>query len=114
MNHIVSHLKVFGCVTYSNVLGELLLRNKLDKKGHKCIFVGYSEDIKEYKLYDPIVRKVIISHNVQLVENESWDGTIKNNVNIVSNVEHDDMKEEVVQTPHAIKPVTTLMNPMTP
>ena len=36
MNHSVSHLKVFGCVTYAHVLDEL--RKKLDKKGHKCIF----------------------------------------------------------------------------
>ena len=112
MNHSVSHLKVFGCVAYAHVPDEL--RKKLDKKGWKCILVGYSEDTKAYKLYDHITRKVIISHDVQFVENESWDGTIENNVNIVSNVEHDDMKEEVVQTPHAIQPVTTLMNPMTP
>ena len=52
------------------------LRKKLDKKGKKCIFVGYSEDTKAYKLYDPVTRKVIISRDVQFVKNESWDGTI--------------------------------------
>ena len=31
MNHNVSHLKFFGCVTYAHVLDEL--RRKLDKKG---------------------------------------------------------------------------------
>ena len=31
MNHSVSHLKVFGFVTYANVLDEM--RKKLDKKG---------------------------------------------------------------------------------
>ena len=59
MNHSVSHLKVFCCVAYAHVPDEL--RRKLDKKGQKCIFVGYSEDTKEYKLYDPVTRKVIIS-----------------------------------------------------
>ena len=44
MNHSVSHLKVFGCVAYAHVLDEL--RRKLDKKGQKCIFVGYSKDTK--------------------------------------------------------------------
>ena len=34
----------------------------------------FYEDRKAYKLYDPIARKVIISHDVQFVENESWDG----------------------------------------
>ena len=65
------HLKLFGCVAYAHVLYEM--RNKLYKKGHKCIFVGYSEDTKTYKLYKPVARKCIISHNVQFVENEAWD-----------------------------------------
>ena len=74
MNHSVSHLKNFGCVAYVHVPNEL--RKKLDKKEHKFIFVGYSEDTKAYKLYDPVTRKVIISRDVQFVKNESWDGTI--------------------------------------
>ena len=44
MNHIVSHLKNFGCVAYAHVPDEL--RKKLDNKGHKCIFVGYFDDKK--------------------------------------------------------------------
>ena len=63
MNHSVSHLKVFGCVAYAHVPNEM--RRKLDKKGHKCIFVSYLEDTKVYKLYDPVTRKVTISHDVQ-------------------------------------------------
>jgi hypothetical protein len=62
MNHNVVHLKVFGCVTCAHVPDEL--RNKLDNNGHKCIFVGYSEDSKSYKLYDPIARKGIIIRDV--------------------------------------------------
>ena len=98
MNHSVSHLKFFGCVTYAHVLDEMI--KKLDKKGHKCIFVGYFENKKAYKLYDPIVRKVIISHDVQFLENESWDGIIKKHVSIVLIVKHDYMREKVVQTQH--------------
>ena len=86
------------CVAYAHVPDEL--RKKLDDKGHKCIFVGYFEDTKSYKLYDLVARKVIIGRYVQFFENESWDGIVNINVKIVSNVDHDDMKEEVVQTPH--------------
>ena len=111
MKHSVSHLKVFGCVAYAHVLDEL--RKKLDKKGHKCIFVGYSEDTKAYKLYDHVTRKVIISRDVQYVENESWDGTIDMNVKFVSNVDNDGMAEEVVQTPHISQLVATSSTPMT-
>ena len=48
MNHSVSHLNFFCCVAYTHVPDEL--RKKLDKKGQKCIFIGYSEDTKAYKL----------------------------------------------------------------
>ena len=48
---------------------------------------------------------MIISRDVQFVENESWDGTVDINAKIVSNVDNDDMEEEVVQIPHVIQPV---------
>ena len=90
------------------------LRKKIENKRHKCIFVGYSEDTKAYKLYDPVARKVIISRDVQFFENETWDGTVDTNVKIVSNVDNDDMEEEVVQTPHVSQSVVAPSTPMTP
>ena len=57
---------------------------------------------------------MIISQDVQFVENESWDGTVDINVNIVLNVDNDDMEEEVVQIPHVSRPVGAPWNPMTP
>ena len=65
-------------------------------------------------MYDPIARKVIIIRDVQFVENESWDGTIDINVKIVSNINNDDMEEEVVQIPHVSQPVGAPSTPMTP
>ena len=112
MHESVSHLNFFGCVAYAHVPDEL--RKKLDNKGQRCIFVGYFEDTKAYKLYDPVARKVIISRDVQFVENESWDGTVDINVNIVSNVDNDDMEEEVVQTPHVSQLIIAPLTPMTP
>ena len=90
------------------------LRKKLDNKGHKCIFVVNYEDTKAYKLYDPVARKVIISRDVYFVENESWERTFEKNFKIVSNVDHDDMADEVVQTPHVCQPVAEKSTPMTP
>ena len=74
---------------------------------------------------------MIISGDVQFVENESQDGTVDINVKIVSNVENDawdvtvhinvkivstvdndDMEEEVVQTPHVSQPFATPSTPM--
>ena len=88
MKHNVTHLKNFGCVTYTHVPYELT--KKLDNKGRKCIFVGYFEETKGYKLYDPIARKLIISRNIHFVENEAWDGSIAKTVRIIDAMEHDD------------------------
>jgi hypothetical protein len=75
------------------------LRKKLENKGNKCIFVGYSKEIKGYKLYDLIARKIIISLDVHFMENEAWDGSITKTIKIIDAMEHDDTKYEVVQTP---------------
>ena len=56
----------------------------------------------------------VISRDVQFVENESWDGTVDINAKIVSNVDNDDMEEEVVQIPHVSQLVGAPLTPMTP
>ena len=65
-------------------------------------------------MYDHVARILIISRDVQFVKNESWDGTIDINVKIVSNVDNDDMDEEVVQTPHISQTVAAPSNSMKP
>jgi hypothetical protein len=82
--HNVIHMRVFGCVAYAHVPKQL--RKKLDNKGEKCIFVRYSEESKAYKLYNPTTRKVLISRDVQFVEDEAWDGSIEKIVNISTSV----------------------------
>ena len=46
----IQHFRVFGCIAYAHVPDQL--RKKLDNKGKKCIFIGYSTDSKAYKLYN--------------------------------------------------------------
>jgi hypothetical protein len=50
-------------------------------------------------MYDPIARKFIISRGVQFVDNEAWDGSIEKIVRIIDVMEHDDIEDEVLQTP---------------
>ncbi|XP_070677916.1 uncharacterized protein [Malus domestica] len=59
--------KIFGCAAYSHVPKEL--RNKLDHKVEKCIFIGYNERSKAYKLYNPKTKKFLISYDVHFDEN---------------------------------------------
>jgi hypothetical protein len=66
----VSHLQVFGCVTYTLI--NLHNRRKLDAKYEKCIFIGYCIQSKGYRLYNPETKKIIVSRNVMFDENTSW------------------------------------------
>jgi hypothetical protein len=47
----LSHLIFFGCDAFVHVPKEK--RNKLDNKALKCIFIGYKDGMKGYKLWDP-------------------------------------------------------------
>ena len=51
----VSHLRIFGCVAYA--LKHPQVRQKLDEKSEKCIFIGYCTQSKAYKLYNPLVKR---------------------------------------------------------
>ena len=55
----VAHIRVFGCEAFMHAPKEK--RSKLDNKAEKCIFIGYKDGIKEYKLWNPITRKVVYS-----------------------------------------------------
>ena len=69
-NPTVCHLRVFGCDAYAHIPKDE--RGKLDPKAKKCIFVGYGEVTKGYRLYDPVCGKIIFSRN--MVFNEGNDG----------------------------------------
>ncbi|KAG6495777.1 hypothetical protein ZIOFF_043604 [Zingiber officinale] len=77
----INYLKIFGCLPYAHVPDQL--RKKLDDKGEKCIFIGYSDTSKAYKLYNPETKKVIISHNVIFDEHGSWSWSIEKGKSIV-------------------------------
>jgi hypothetical protein len=47
-------------------------RTKLDDKSEKCIIVGYGDRMMGYKLYNPIIKKVIMSRDVIFEEDKTW------------------------------------------
>lgn len=97
------HLRVFGCLAMTLIPD--VKRDKLDSKSRCCIFVGYGEHTKGYRLIDPSKPKqIIISRNVKFFEsqfvnhyvkcnntqNESYgliydDNAMQNNHNIIDN-----------------------------
>ena len=52
----VSHLRVLGCMAYAHVPKDE--HRKLDSKTRKCILVGYGEETKEYRFYNPNKRRI--------------------------------------------------------
>jgi hypothetical protein len=58
----VSHLRMFGCITYMHVPDEK--KSKLDPKADKCIFIGYSLEQKGYRCFNPSTRKLEVNRNV--------------------------------------------------
>ena len=76
----VSELRVFGCVCYYHVPASL--RQKLDPKSRKAVFVGYPLDTKGYKVYDPISQTFYRSRNVVFNENEFYTFNDENKLNV--------------------------------
>ena len=91
-------MRVFECVAYAHVPKEQ--RKKLDNKGVKCIFIGYSSESKAYRLYDPLNNKMILSRDVEFLENQSWYGltdespSTSSKVPIMSEEDGDEQQEE--------------------
>jgi hypothetical protein len=53
----LQHLRVFGCDAYVHVPKEN--RSKMDNKDEKCIFIGYKDGVKGYKLWNPETKKTV-------------------------------------------------------
>ena len=66
----IAHLEIFGYVEFVHILDEL--RRKLDKKSERYIFTGYSEQHKEYKLYNPITKNLVVRRDIKFIEDKCW------------------------------------------
>ena len=62
----VSHFHVFGSIAWAHIPDEK--RKALQPKSEKCIFVGYSEDVKGYRLLQPHCNEIILRRDVKFDE----------------------------------------------
>ena len=53
--------KAYSCIPKEN-------EKKLDSKTFECILIGYNENVKGYRLYNPNTKSIIISRNVAFNE----------------------------------------------
>ncbi|GJX31053.1 retrotransposon protein, putative, ty1-copia subclass [Tanacetum coccineum] len=67
-------LRIFGCVAFSHVN-----QRKLKPRAIKCIFLGYPEGVKGYRLWrlDDVKPKIIISRDVVFNESLMYKDTLK-------------------------------------
>jgi hypothetical protein len=63
----VSHFRVFRGIAWAHIPDEK--RKALQPKSEKCIFVGYSEDVKGYSRLQPHCNEIIIRRDVKFDEN---------------------------------------------
>ena len=52
-------------------------KNKLGARSHKCIFLGYSNTYKAYRLYDEVNKKFIVSRDVIFLESSKDDNVVE-------------------------------------
>eukprot|EP00253_Pinus_taeda_P027041 PITA_27041 len=65
----VSHFRIFGSEAWAHIPDEK--HKALEPKSEKCTFVGYSEDVKGYRLIPFKSKNVIIGRDVKFDENKS-------------------------------------------
>ncbi|OWZ08727.1 polyprotein [Phytophthora megakarya] len=64
----MDHLRVLrtqGCAHVDDAK-----RTKLEPKNFRCMFLGYAENVKRYRVYDLDASKIMVSRSVQLDERE--------------------------------------------
>ncbi|MCH95374.1 retrovirus-related pol polyprotein from transposon tnt 1-94, partial [Trifolium medium] len=65
----VTHLRIFGSLCFRHVPDEK--RKKLEDKSEPMIIVGY-HSAGSYRLYNPRTKKIVITRDVFIDENNSW------------------------------------------
>jgi hypothetical protein len=95
----VSHMRVFGCEAYAKVPDQM--RTKLDAKGVKCLFLGYCEGTKAYRLICLETKKIIKSSDMVFFKDKTHledcpSGRVEEqsavNVDISAKSDEDEMK----------------------
>ena len=83
----LGHLRTFGCIAYAHL--EAQKRDKLDSKAIKCLFIGYSDERKAYRLYNIESGRVLESRDVIFDENTFLDDLGASETSEIIEIDHD-------------------------
>ncbi|GMF28211.1 unnamed protein product [Phytophthora lilii] len=103
----LGHLRVFGSVGYAHV--DKAKRNKLEPKSFKCMFLGYADTSKGYRVYDLESNKVKVTRSMKLDErkvNGIYDSAPKQSTRVIQSTEdvddvvlHEQEKQHTAKAP---------------
>ena len=82
----VKHLRIFGCKAFFHIPKHD--RRKLDAKSLECVFVGYCNDHKAYKLFHPSTHKLIASRDVVFHEHTDTSNKTEQGYSLTNNDEY--------------------------
>jgi hypothetical protein len=66
---VVSHLWVFGCLTFAKELGHI---GKLNNRSTPRVFIGYAEGSKAYHILNPGTQRVRTTRDLVFDEDRGW------------------------------------------
>lgn len=64
----LSHLRVFGSKVF--ILNKDPTKGKFEPRSREGVFVGYSEEVKGYRVWVPELRKIVVGRDVKFLEDE--------------------------------------------
>ena len=71
----VKHFRVFGSTYYALI--PKVQRNKLGARSQKCIFLGYSNTSKGYRLYNEVNKKFVVARDLIFLESSKTDNVVE-------------------------------------
>jgi hypothetical protein len=95
----VSHLRVFGCKTFADNPDENI--SKLESKSMPCVFLGYCEGTKAYRLMCVETKRIINSRDVVFLEGMEKVEGVHDNRTPSKQVEH--VVDEVMNDDELVK-----------
>ena len=66
----VAHLRAWGCAAYANVALEQRDGDKLAPNGIRTALVGYMPTSKQYRLYDPVGKRILVATTPRFEEGQ--------------------------------------------
>lgn len=83
---------MFGWITYAYIRNEK--RKKLDDNSEKCVFLGVSEDSKNYKLYNTVTKRIVVSRDMIFDEDTMWNWSENKSFQQQTPIDDDSNKED--------------------